>query len=368
MKICFISPKAYPLFNTNIKATFGGAEVQLSLISNEMASDKENDISLMVADYGQNEVENIKDITLYKSLNFKDYIFIQVINFFKTFNKVNADVYIQRTLTPYSCFIALYSRITSKNFIYMVAHDNETDGTSIQSKGLFGRLSIYLLYSFANLIVVQNEYEESNLKGRFPNIQLFLLKKGIDIQKYNKEATKKYDAIWVGRAEEWKRPNLFLKLCSLNPERKFLMVCPPATSHGDFHVKIKEEAKTLENLVFVDFATNQDIFNNLSESKVFIFTSVNEGDWPMTVLEAAASKLPIVSFSLKYSKLIEEGGGIFAGGDFVKLNSELNELLEDPGRIISMGEKAHRYIQEFHSIEKNTKLFSKRIEKIVWKR
>ena len=41
MKVCFIAPKAYSLFNPSANAAFGGAEVQISLLSKEMAKNKE---------------------------------------------------------------------------------------------------------------------------------------------------------------------------------------------------------------------------------------------------------------------------------------------------------------------------------------
>jgi hypothetical protein len=33
VKVCFISPKAYPLFNPSVKKTFGGAEVDFYLLT-----------------------------------------------------------------------------------------------------------------------------------------------------------------------------------------------------------------------------------------------------------------------------------------------------------------------------------------------
>jgi len=124
MKICFIAPKAYQLFNSKIKSTFGGAEVQLSILAKEIAKDKKFDVNFMVADFGQEKVELCDNVKVWKSINFKDNIFKQIYNFFKVFRKINADIYIQRTLTPQSGAISLYCMLKRKKFIYMVAHDN----------------------------------------------------------------------------------------------------------------------------------------------------------------------------------------------------------------------------------------------------
>ena len=74
-KICFIGPKAYQLFNPKIKSTFGGAEVQLSLLAKELTKNNELDIHFMVTDYGQKNLEQFNNIKIRKSLDFKKNIF-----------------------------------------------------------------------------------------------------------------------------------------------------------------------------------------------------------------------------------------------------------------------------------------------------
>ena len=115
-KICFIGLKAYQLFNPKIKSTFGGAEVQLSLLAKEFAKNKNLNIHFMVADYGQKDIETYGGVKVWKSLNFKDKTLKQIKDFFRIFKKINADIYIQRTLSPYSGIIALYCKLT-KDFI-----------------------------------------------------------------------------------------------------------------------------------------------------------------------------------------------------------------------------------------------------------
>ena len=85
MKICFISPKAYMLFNENVQSTFGGAEVQLFLIAKELVKNENYDISFMVGDYGQPAVEEYYNIHLYKALDQQKNIFSQLWTFYKCF-------------------------------------------------------------------------------------------------------------------------------------------------------------------------------------------------------------------------------------------------------------------------------------------
>ena len=164
MKVCFMAPKAYQIFNENVKSTFGGAEVQLYLLSKEFSSYA--DVSFIVADYGQKDVEVYDKIKVYKSLDFKENIIKQIFKFFRVFNKVKADVYIQRSLTPVSGILALYCKFTNNKFVYMVAHDSETDRTENQNRGFVQSHIAGLVFKYADLIVAQNSIQENNLRDK----------------------------------------------------------------------------------------------------------------------------------------------------------------------------------------------------------
>jgi glycosyltransferase involved in cell wall biosynthesis len=360
LKVCFISPEAYPLFNPSIKANFGGAEVQMTLLSKELAKKENLDIHFIVADYGQKERESYDGVKVWTGLNFKDNKLKQVLEFFMVFNKVNADVYVQRTLTFQSALIGLYCRISRKKFVYMVAHDREVDGNHQMYNNFFGRFFIKLNFLFAHRVVVQNEYEKSFLEKQNYKQKVLILKKGLNLRGTIPKTNKKYDAIWVGRSERFKRPKMFLRLVEMNRDLRFLMICAKSnTAPRVFHF-VKNKAKKLKNLVFLEFVENEEIHRYLAESKIYIFSSKQEGDWPMVVLEAAASKLPILSYDLNYDCLIDRyRGGVLCKGNFDLMNSKLIELIANEDKRKKMGENAYKYIEENHNIEVNAKKFLK---------
>ena len=57
-------PKAYPLFNPQIKTVFGGAEVDLYLLATELAKDNDFAVSFITADYGQPPIETIAGVKI----------------------------------------------------------------------------------------------------------------------------------------------------------------------------------------------------------------------------------------------------------------------------------------------------------------
>ena len=70
ISVCFVCPKAYPLFNEAVEGVFGGAEVDLYYLATELAKDEVFDVSFIVADYGQADVETIEGVKIIKSLDF----------------------------------------------------------------------------------------------------------------------------------------------------------------------------------------------------------------------------------------------------------------------------------------------------------
>ena len=65
IKVCIVSLYSYPLFNPACQGLFGGSEVRMSIIAKGLAQIPELDISLVVLDYGQPEVERIDNVNIY---------------------------------------------------------------------------------------------------------------------------------------------------------------------------------------------------------------------------------------------------------------------------------------------------------------
>jgi hypothetical protein len=52
IRVCFVNPKAYPLFNPDIQKVFGGAEVDFICWATELETNKRFEVQF-VCDYGQ---------------------------------------------------------------------------------------------------------------------------------------------------------------------------------------------------------------------------------------------------------------------------------------------------------------------------
>ncbi len=359
MKVCFIAPKAYPIFNSKIKSTFGGAEVQLSLLAKELAKDKKLDVNFMVADYRQKDIENYSGVKVWKSLNFKTSKIKQTKDFFKIFKKINADIYIQRTLTPQSGLIALYCKLKRKKFIYMVAHDRETDGTHEVYSNIFKNFLAKLTFKLTYKIIVQNGYQKNNILNNF-NRNSFLLNSSYKIDK--EKNTKKYYILWIGRSEDWKRPKLFLKLTKEFPNEKFVMICPSATNNSALSKKIKLKAKKIKNMEFHEFIPFDKINDYFLNAKIFVNTSTQEG-FPNTFIQSAKNKTPIISLNVNPNNILNKYDiGFYCNDNFKKMKDNLNKLLKDKKLYKKMQDNAYKYVKENHNIKVNAKKFKKIIK------
>jgi glycosyltransferase involved in cell wall biosynthesis len=352
LHICFVSPKAYPLFNKNYNGIFGGAEVQLYLLAREFAKNEDMDVNFIVADYGQKLSEECGGVTVLKSFKFDNLSLIKNMEFLRCFMRVNSGVYIQRTLDPASGVIVVLCKLLRKQFVYMVAHDMEVDGGYEKNKGMLKTFLANLVFKYADIIIVQNTSQKDLLyknKGR----NSFLIKSGYPINGPFKG--RKEDCIlWVGRSEQWKQPELFIRLAKLNMGFRFKMICPQAFNDREgWYSSLKKKVLGVENLEFIEYVPFDEIDEYFQKAQIFVNTSIKEG-FPNTFIQATKNGTPIISLNVNPDNFLNEYNcGFFCNNDFNKLNNELNLILSDRDLYKRMSDNAYSYAKENHDIEKN---------------
>jgi len=368
-RIAIVAPKMYPVLKQSAIDTFGGAEVAMALVARQLSQRPDLDVHVLVGDYGQGEEERIQGLTLHRSLKSDAGTLGNATKLLASLRNVDAQVYIQRTLTIASTVIALYCKAKRRKFIYWVAHDGETDGAHPLYKKRTTSVLVDLMFRLASHVIVQNKYEEEQLQKRVAGIRCTLIKKGIHLPAEPAEDQESIDALWVGRCDEWKNPEAFIDLAREHNDFRFSMICPAAQGKEEYHRQVESCASGCSNLDFRGRTANHEVLEQMRQSKVFCITSSQEGDWPNVVLEAASLRKPILSLALNYDDLITKyEGGRFSNGRYTIFAEEFRSMMRDSERRKEMGNGAYDYVRETHNtqdqISKLTRLLNGLFENV----
>jgi len=354
-KICFLAPDAYPLFNNSVEPTFGGAEVQMVLFAGEYVKNPKLDISFIVADFGQAELEIHNSIKVWRSLNEQKSIFSQIFAFHKAFSKVNASVYIQYSLSKFSGPLAFYCWLRRKRFVYMLANDGESDLTHPGYRSRSSRFLSGLVFKFSSLIISQNDYQQKNITKNFHCDSKIISAVGKTSLHTNQ--TREH-ILWVSRMDKnYKQPEIFIELAGTFPNEKFVIIGPPAQDQREYFEEIKNLSVKYKNVRYLDFVPYNQIDQYFQGAKIFVNTSSSEG-FPNTFIQAAKNKTPILSLSVNPDDVLNKYSiGLFCNNNPDELKLNLKKLLEDKKLYDQLAGNALKYFEEHHDLVKNAQIF-----------
>ena len=359
VKICFVCPKFYPLFNAAVKEVFGGAEIDLYLLACELAKDPDFEVSGIVADYGQEEVETINRVKIYKGVNFKKNSLAGALQIWRAMRKADSDIYMQETSGWGSFLVALFCHRYKRHFVYRTASQRESNGSFLSQKKVEGKAFVWAL-NHANKVIVQNNndkpalFETTGINADvIPNAQR--LPEIADVSERN-------TILWVGRSVAVKEPYLFLKLAEHYKDMNFVMICQKATGDNNYE-ELVSKARSIENLTFIERVPSNQIDDYFRTAMVFVNTSKSEG-FPNTFIEACKWSVPILSLNVNPDDFLNKYEcGICANGDWQVFENMLGKLLGPSSA--RYGQNARRYAEQNHDITRIIKLYKEIFYRLV---
>ena len=346
VRVCFVSPKAYPLFAPAAEGVFGGAEVDLYLIGTELAKDEGFEVSFVTADYGQADSEVINNVTVIKSIDFNKNSLTGAIRIWRAMRLADADIYILKTASPGTPLVAMFCKLYKKIFVYRTAHQRECDGTYLKEHFFLGRAFAWSLHK-ARKVFLQNSTDKDDMAQTIgvsgtviPNAHR------LGESRSNERST----ILWVGRSAPIKRGELFIELAEKNPELSFVMICQRATGDDNYD-QLCSDAAEIKNLEFHKHVPFGDIDGFFSSAKVFVNTSDSEG-FPNTFIQACKSATPVLSLNVDPDGFLDKFScGLSCNGQPDRLNQELKFMLEKD-KYIELGRNARKYARDNHDITK----------------
>lgn len=344
IKVCFVSPKAYPLFNQGVKATFGGAEVDLYYLGTELAKDSNYDICFITADYGQDDVERHGNVTVIKSLSFQKNTISSGLKIWQALKKADADMYIIKSISAGLFLVSLFCRLYHKIFLYRTAHSTHCDGTYLKKHPLMGKLFVRSIKR-ANAVFVQNETDKDNLE-KTTGVCSVVIPNGHRLKTLPR--TQRETILWVGRSARFKHPERFLKLARAFPQETFVMICQKATGDNQY-ASLRSKAKQIDNLTFLEHVSFDEIDVYFKQAKVFVNTSDSEG-FPNTFIQACKAGTAILSYSVSPDGFLDEYQcGIDCHENEALLIDQLRNLLAND-RYLELGRSGRKYVTEKHDL------------------
>jgi glycosyltransferase involved in cell wall biosynthesis len=344
MSVCFISLDAYPLFSHTEKGIHGGSEVDIYMLSTELAKDKKFRVGLITGDYGQRPVEQFEDVTIYKTKDLRNPV-AAVVSIWKAMGRANADIYFKKGASFITALVGLFCKVNNKILVLRTARDIECDGTYIRENWLRGRAFLWALKQ-AKQVFVQKDTNKAPLKET-TGVSAIVLPNGHRILE---ASTQNRDCIlWAGRSTKVKQPQLFIKLAKEIPQEQFIMICQQAKDDNKYD-ELLASAKTIPNLTFIERVPFHEIDSFFQRAKIFVNTSSSEG-FPNTFIQACKCSTPILSLNINPDRFLDQHNcGFCAYGDWSEFVSQLKKLISS-NKLIELGQNARAYAEKNHNIE-----------------
>ncbi len=360
VKVCFICPKAYPLFNPQIGGVFGGVEVDLYILSNALAGDKGLSISFVVGDYGQSDHEQVGGITFYKSLKPGSKSLLAPLEIWRAMKRSDADVYMLENMSAGLILLWFFCVLNRKKYIFRTANAGSCDGTFLSRHRLtsfFYRIATQK----ATVLITQNQSDLVNIEKIYGSRAIVIP----NAHRLDGKLQKRDDYIlWVARSAVVKNPYMFVRLAGSMPDYRFVMVCPQAFRDKNY-VKLKQAAAEVKNLEFIDGISFAETDRYFAKARVFVSTSDSEG-FPNTFIQAAKAGVPIVSYKANPDAFLDAYDcGRCAWGDYGKLVDMVKQVTDDEQLNTKLGMNGIEYVSQRHNIEKIMPLYADIFKKVT---
>ena len=312
------------------KGNLGGGQLQTLREAIELAKDKKFDVHMIVEG---NEYSTFKHKGITAWVFPKINILNDIIQTYKHFKRINADIYLGRMVTRLQIFYEpFFCRILGKKYVY---HEIGDPSSILEKK--FPQLQKFAYSTALELVSAITAISQKSKK----NLRLFTKKPiqiiNLPIYFKNKLKQKREHILWVGNFH--KRPELFVKLAKEFPKEHFLMILPKKISRIPSNLEVKSNIP------------HEDMDKYYATAKILVHTSEREG-FPNVFLEAWRNKTPIVSFGVDPDNTLKNYRTGFYSETFEGMIRKIKLLLNDKKTWKQFSENGYKYVKQNHNIEK----------------
>lgn len=280
----------------------------------------------------------------------------------RLYDEIHADVHVCLGVSRRSRDVIREAHARGQPALLCLASDDDLDpqfAAGSRYRTPYGEIGAdcYEALTEAAVIVAQSATQQQLLQARFQR-EATVLPNPIDIEGWDRAAMRpsavvtKLDlpayVLWVGRADRFhKRPEIALQLAARLPEIPFLMILNRGEPQVAEQVRVNAPANVniIERVPFAEMAAV------LSRARALLSTSSAEYEGsPNVFLQAAASRVPVVSLEADGGFLRQSKGGLIAGGDLDVLTAAVRRAWSDAAWRRDCGEAGRSWVQERHDL------------------
>ncbi|MEW6247484.1 MAG: glycosyltransferase family 4 protein [Nitrospirota bacterium] len=378
IRVCFISPLGYGLYQPESNLAFGGAEVQFFLLSKALAEEPSFKVSVLTTVQTDSGTERHDRIALFRRHG-KDRLVasftalcrhpIRVVRGYwsafsemlRLFRKINADVYLHSGAGAEVGAYALICRLLRRRFVFVVSSIADVCR-------VYGRVEGALKWLYplgvwlADEVVCRTRDQQEALRSRYHRTGA-LIRTGHPLR--HDSTIEPAIVLWVGRIHPVKQPLMFLELAERLPAERCVMVGMRDRTHDELWRRVRERAARLPNVSWHEDVPLRDVDRHFAAAKLFVNTSEYEG-FPNTFVQAAMHSVPILSWKVDPDRLLtEQRIGVCAAGCFESLLSSARALCADDDQRRELGRHAEAYAREHHDLMKSVSEFKLLLRRLV---
>ena len=273
--------------------------------------------------------------------------------FYRIYEAVGADVYCVFGVHHLAAEVAAYCEAAGKQCLLFAAADgNFSNQYRPRSRELDAHRQMsfmcYFAITHASRIITQSQTQSHLLKLRFGRDST-VIRNPMNLNSYV-ESIRSYEerdcALWVGRSDFSKRPEVLVRLAAMFTDIHFEMVIIP----GDPVMHRNVLTQVSPNVTVHEYIPFDEIEKLYSRAFVCINTSPQEG-FPNAFLQAGKYGVPVLSLDVDPDDFIKTYQcGIVADGDFDRLVEGLC-LLQNKAMFEQCSANIREYVRIHHDLE-----------------
>jgi glycosyltransferase involved in cell wall biosynthesis len=367
-RLCFFAPFLYPIAVGGEVEFAGGTEVIQWLFARALG-ERGFDVTVATCDFGQGPRVVRDGVTLLRTFAIQAgapgfrFVYPRLWKSMGALLRADADAYVANGSGVAAGWAYDAARLRRSRFVFLAS----SDGDAVPSLPWLAsrREKWWYLRALrgADACVAQTEVQRHLFSDNF-GVETAVIPPPVELPSAPVDAGANDVILWLSTYKPSKRPEWFIELARLLPDRRFVMVgFNPADQAAASWEPARRAATELRNLEVHGFIDRSRVGDFLSRAAVFVHTSPTEG-FPMTLLEAWARGIPSVS-------AVDPGGVVerYGLGEVVSTRDALVEavarLMGSPERRAELGGRARRYVAQHHGPEHTSAPLAELLDRVI---